>query len=148
MYTIVESILSYKALVVPCGAWFVAQVLKLLISLIQDRRLDLSYMVKMGGMPSAHSSTVCALATTIAILEGINSAAFAVAVFFAIIVMNDATGVRQTVGTQSGILNRMLDELFKGRPAFEQRLKEFIGHTRLEIIAGGLLGILLAWWWT
>ena len=102
----------------------------------------------MGGMPSAHTALVCALATTVGITEGVNSIVFAVAVLFAAIVMHDAAGVRQTVGNQSNMLNRILDELFKGSPAFEQRLREFIGHTRLEIIAGAALGILLAWWWT
>ena len=102
-------------------------------------------MVTMGGMPSAHTALVCSLATTVAIVSGVGSTVFAVATFFAAIVMYDAAGVRQTVSHQSTILNRMLDELFKGRPAFEQRLRELIGHTKFEVIAGAALGILLAW---
>ena len=99
-------------------------------------------------MPSAHSATVCSLATAVGIIEGINSTIFAVSVFFAFLVMYDAAGVRKTVGTHSNIINRMLDELFKGHPEFELRFRELIGHTRLEIGAGALLGILLALWWT
>jgi acid phosphatase family membrane protein YuiD len=148
MNTFIESVSSYRALIIPAGAWFVAQLLKLLIELIRDRRLDLSNMVTMGGMPSSHSTTVCALATTIAITEGFNSVLFALSVFFAIIVMFDAAGVRQTVGHQSNILNKILDELFKGRPAFEERFKELIGHSRIQVFAGAGLGILLGWWWT
>jgi acid phosphatase family membrane protein YuiD len=138
----------YRTLIIPAGAWFVAQLLKLIIELIRDRRLVISNMVTMGGMPSSHSATVCALATTIAITEGFDSVFFALSVFFAIIVMFDAAGVRQTVGHQSNILNKMLDELFKGKPAFEERLKELIGHSRLQVFAGAALGILLGWWWT
>ncbi|HEX75540.1 MAG TPA: divergent PAP2 family protein [Dehalococcoidia bacterium] len=143
-----ESILSNKALLIPLGAWCVAQALKVLISLIRDRRLNLPYFVSMGGMPSAHSTLVCALAATIAITRGLDSIVFAIAAFFAAIVMYDAAGVRQTVSTQSTILNSILDELFKGKPAYEKRLRELIGHTKFEIIAGVALGILLAWWWT
>lgn len=144
---IFESVISYRALIIPAGAWCIAQVLKLLIELIRDRRLDFSNLITMGGMPSAHSATVTSLATTIAIIEGFDSLLFAISVFFAIIVMYDAAGVRQTVGHQSNILNKILDELFKGKPAFEQRFKELIGHSRLQILTGALLGILLGWWW-
>jgi acid phosphatase family membrane protein YuiD len=102
----------------------------------------------MGGMPSSHAALVCALATTIAVVEGFGSPLFAIAAFFALIVMYDATGVRQTVGNQSVMLNRMLDELFKGKakvnPQFEQRLRELIGHTNFQVIAGAALGIIFA----
>jgi acid phosphatase family membrane protein YuiD len=139
--------LSYKALIIPAGAWLVAQSIKVIIYSIQERRLLLYYLFTMGGMPSAHSATVCSLATSVGIIEGLNSTIFAVAVFFAFLVMYDAAGVRKTVGTHSGMINRMLDELFKGHPEFELRFRELIGHTRLEISAGAMLGILLALWW-
>ena len=139
-----ESIFTNKALLVPLAAWCIAQVLKVLIVLIRQRRLELSQMTNMGGMPSAHTTLVCSLATTVAIVEGLDSSIFAIAAFFAGIVMYDAAGVRQTVGIQSTILNRMLDELFKGKPAFEQHVLEFIGHTKWEVIAGAILGILVA----
>ena len=147
MNSFADSLIHNKVLTAPIIAWFVAQFLKMLISLIREKRLDLSYMVSMGGMPSAHSALVCALATSVALVNGISSTAFAIAVFFATIVMYDAAGVRQTVSHQSNMLNRILDELFKGRPAFEQRLREFIGHTHLEIMAGAALGIFLGWGW-
>ena len=142
-----DSILSNKALLIPFAAWCVAQVIKVIIGLIRERRLNLFYMISMGGMPSAHTTLVCALATTVAIIEGFNSSVFAIAALFAVVVMYDAAGIRQTVGVQSAILNRMLDELFKGKPVFEQRLRELIGHTKVEVITGAVLGILLAWWW-
>ncbi len=141
-----QEILFNKLLIVPVCAWCVAQVLKVIVDSVQKKRLDLSQLVNMGGMPSAHSALVCALATSAAIIYGLNSGIFAIAIILAGIVMYDATGVRQEVGTQSTIINRMLDELFKGRPTlFEQRLRELIGHTHLEVAAGAALGILFAW---
>ena len=146
-----ESILSNKALWVPAAAWCVAQLLKLIIGSLKDRRLNWSHMSTMGGMPSAHATVVCALATTIAIVYGVSSAVFAISVFFALVVMYDAAGVRQTVSTQSTMLNRILEELFKGNPEFQQRLRELIGHTKFEVAAGAALGFvfafLFAWEW-
>ncbi len=135
-------------LLVPLAAWCVAQVLKVFISSIKDKRLNFSQLITTGGMPSSHAALVCALATAAAIVHGVDSAVFAIAALFALVVMSDATGVRKTVGTQSTMLNRILDELFKGKPEFEQRVRELIGHTIFEVSAGAVLGILLAWWWT
>ena len=140
-----ESILANRVLLIPLAAWCIAQVLKVIIVLIWKRRLNLSLLIGMGGMPSAHSTLVCCLATTTAIIYGLGSAIFAVTAFLAGIVMYDAAGMRQQVSIQSNILNRMLDELFKEHPMFEQRLREFIGHTRLQVLAGALLGILIAY---
>ena len=146
-----ESILSNKALWVPAAAWCVAQVMKVIIESIKDRHLNFSYLITMGGMPSSHGALVCALATTIAIVYGVSSAVFAISAFFALVVMYDAAGVRQTVSTQSTMLNRIVDELFKGNPEFQQRVRELIGHTKFEVAAGAILGIvfafLLAWDW-
>jgi acid phosphatase family membrane protein YuiD len=141
-------LLDYKTLIVPSGAWLVAQFIKVIIASVQDRRPRFSYMASMGGMPSAHSATVCSLAATIGISNGFTSAVFAISAFFALLVMYDAGGVRRTVSSHSGMINRMLDELFRGNPEFELRFREIIGHNRLEIAAGAILGILLALWWT
>jgi acid phosphatase family membrane protein YuiD len=138
---------NYKFLVIPIIIWFIAQLLKVIITLIWDKRIDFSLLTSMGGMPSSHSATVCSLATTLGKLQGFDSPMFALSFFFALIVMYDAAGVRRTVGDQSVIINRIIDELFKGNPEFEKRFKEIIGHTRLEIIIGAALGIGLAWWW-
>jgi len=143
-----ESLLAKGIIWVPAAAWALAQVLKLAIASIREKRFMLSYLTTMGGMPSSHTALVCALATTIAVVEGLGSPLFAVAAFFALIVMYDAAGVRQTVGNQSVMLNRLLDELFKGKakvnPEFEQRLRELIGHTNFQVIAGALVGIAFA----
>jgi acid phosphatase family membrane protein YuiD len=146
-----EAILTNEALWIPVIAWCIAQILKVIIESIKARRISFSYMLTMGGMPSSHTALVCALATTIAIVYGLGSAVFAISAFLAIIVMYDAAGVRQTVSTQSTMLNRIVEELFKGNPEWQQRLKELIGHTKFEVAAGAILGIvlafLLAWPW-
>jgi acid phosphatase family membrane protein YuiD len=146
-----EAVLTNKALWIPVVAWCLAQILKVIIESIKVRHLSFSYLITMGGMPSSHAALVCALATTVAIVYGLGSAVFAISGFFAIVVMYDAAGVRQTVSTQSTMLNRIVEELFKGNPEFQQRLKELIGHTKFEVAAGAILGIvfafLLAWPW-
>lgn len=136
---------EYKFIIVPVIAWFIAQFIKLIIVLITERKFDISVMVSMGGMPSSHSATVSALAVSIGKALGWTSPYFAIALFFALIVMYDAGGVRRTVGDQSAVLNKIIDELFKGDFEFEKRLKEFIGHSHIEIIIGALIGILLGY---
>ncbi len=99
----------------------------------------------MGGMPSAHAALVCGLATAVGLVDGVNSTLFAFTVIFAAVVMYDAAGLRQEISSQAVILNQMIRELFTGRPAFEQHLRELIGHTKVEVIVGAALGIFLAW---
>ncbi len=147
MQKIIAPILGNRVLVTSVGVWTVAQVLKVIIGLIKEGKLTLSYLFTMGKMPSSHAALVCALATCIAVTDGLVSSNFALAAIFAAIVMYDAAGVRQAVSDNATILNRMLDELFEGNPDFEKHARELIGHTRLEVVAGGLLGIILALWW-
>ncbi len=125
-------------------AWCIAEALKMPISWIRDRQWNADQLF-LGGMPSAHSALVCALATTVGFKDGFNSVTFAIAASFALVVMQDAGGVRQTVGHQSTLLNRIIEEIFKGKPEYEERLRELIGHTRPQIIIGAMLGILVGW---
>ena len=130
-------------------AWALAQSVKVLIGLIRKRQIDLRYFVSTGGMPSAHSATVSALATAVAMVEGIDSVAFGISVILAVIVMYDAAGVRQSVSRQSIILNRIIAELRDRRPIaeLEHDLRVYIGHTPFQVIVGSAMGIILAWLW-
>ena len=141
---------AYRALWVPLVSWLVAQVLKVLINGIRRKQIKWSYMYSPGGMPSAHTAVMTALATTVGIEYGFDSPLFAISMVVAFIVMYDAAGVRRTVGYQSTMLNKMLDELFKGKKEFSQRLQEIIGHTKWEVFMGAVLGIALgiAFTWT
>ena len=136
-------------LIIPLCAWVLAQLIKMLIALSQGKGLDLAFFISSGGMPSAHSAMVCALATAIAMTNGLGSTYFAISVILAIIVMYDAAGVRQSVGLQSVVLNRIILELKRKehRVKIEAGLRELMGHTPFEVIVGAMLGIVLAWLW-
>jgi len=123
--------------------------MKVFVILVRDKRLDLRYFVSSGGMPSAHSAIVCALATAVAMTHGVGSVTFAIAVVLALIVTYDSAGVRQSVSQQSVVLNRIVQELRFKRPIaeVERDLREFIGHTPFQVIVGAALGILVAWLW-
>jgi acid phosphatase family membrane protein YuiD len=142
----IGNILNNRVLLVALVACFVAQGLKLIIDLVQNRKLNVHVLVTTGGMPSAHSALVTALATGIGQTLNWTSPEFALATIFAIIVMYDAAGVRQAAGKQARVLNQMIDELFQEKPEFNQdRLKELLGHTPVQVLAGSVLGITVAW---
>jgi len=126
------------------AAWMVAQTAKMILEVSRDRRLDFSVLVSTGGMPSAHSAMVSALAFSIGLREGFSSPLFAVTLAFACIVMFDAQSVRQAAGHQARLLNQIVEELFKEHHLSQQKLAELLGHTRLEVFAGLITGILTA----
>lgn len=136
-----KTILDNRILVAAFVAWVIAQLSKTIYELIRYRKLILSRMVSAGGMPSSHSALVMSLATATGRVTGIESAAFAISLVLAAIVMYDAAGVRRAVSIQARILNQMIDEAFEGKPFAEKRLRELIGHTPIQVIVGGLLGI-------
>ena len=142
-------IITNKVLIIPICSWAIAQVLKVIIILIQKKQLDLRYLFISGGMPSSHSAVVTALATSVALSQGLSSVAFGISAILALVVMSDAAGVRQSVGQQAAALNRIIRELRLRRPIteLERDLREFIGHTLFQVIVGGLLGIVIAWSW-
>ncbi len=138
--------LDNRILLVAIAACLIAQVLKLIIDLIQNGKFSAKVLTTTGGMPSAHSALVTALATGVGQSSGWKSADFAIAAIFAIIVMYDAAGVRQAAGKQARILNQMVDELFSEDHKFnEEKLKELLGHTPVQVIAGSILGIAITW---
>ena len=121
--------------------WTVAQTIKMVCSLINSHRLDFSYMVSTGGMPSAHSAMASALAMSLGLCEGYNSSIFALGVAFAMVVMFDAQSVRAAAGEQARLLNQIVDELLREHHLSEKKLKELLGHTRLEVFMGCLVGV-------
>jgi uncharacterized protein len=135
------TILDNRVLLAAFTAWLVAQVAKTIYELIRYRKLRFNRLVSSGGMPSSHSALVSSLATATARVSGIDSVLFAIALVLAAIVMYDAAGVRRAVSIQARILNQMIDEAFQGHPLADKRLRELIGHTPIQVIVGGLLGI-------
>jgi acid phosphatase family membrane protein YuiD len=142
-----SDLFANHVLMAPGAAWLVAQVLKVLVSLFTERRVNLRMLVSAGGMPSSHSTLVAGLTTAVAIEHGVGSSLFAIVFVFATIVMYDAAGVRRAVGIQAQLLNQMIDELFAGHPISEVHLRELIGHTPFQVIVGAALGISLVWLW-
>ena len=144
-----HDLITNWVLIIALAAWMLAQLVKLLVALAQGKGLDLSFFISSGGMPSAHSAMVCALATAIAIRDGFGSAYFAIAVILALVVTYDAAGVRQSVGQQSVVLNRIILELKRKEPMIkiEADLRELMGHTPFEVYIGSALGIGVAWLW-
>jgi len=141
-----QELLANRVLISGLVGWGAAQVLKTIIYALMHRTLDLTRIFGDGGMPSGHSATVCAVATSAGILYGLGSFPFAISVIVAIIVMHDAMGVRLETGKQAAIINeivRAFDELSSGKLT-DVKLKEFVGHTPIQVLAGILLGIVNA----
>ena len=133
-----------RAILAAVAAWGVAQLLKVILTLLISHKFDAARLLGSGGMPSSHSALVCALVTVIGIREGFASSVFALAFCFACVVMYDAAGVRRSAGKNAEMINHLLDGLSgRGFVFNEERLKELIGHTPIQVMAGALLGILI-----
>jgi len=128
----------------PFFAWTLAQTIKMFFGYMRTRRMDFSYIVSTGGMPSAHSAFVSSLATATGLVAGFKAPVFTLSLAFAMIVMFDASTVRRAAGLQARLLNEIVDELFKEHHFSERKLKELLGHTRLEVFMGMLIGIFTA----
>lgn len=124
--------------------WFVAQILKVIIYMVINREFSAERFVGSGGMPSSHSATVCALTTATLLEYGAGSFEFAIAGVLAIIVMYDARGVRLETGKQAEAINQLFNLLKDEEVTPVVKLKELVGHTPLQVIAGAVLGIVIA----
>ncbi len=142
-----EALLGNRVLQATLLPWATAQILKVIIEIVWRRKFNLRLLTSMGGMPSSHSALVCGLAAAIALSDGAGSGAFALSIVLAMVVMYDATGIRRAASMQARILNQIIDELFQGHPISQVRLRELLGHTPLQVAAGAILGIVMAWWW-
>ena len=137
-----RALFSNAALWLPISVALGVQLYKVITDWIQSGRLDFRVLAQAGGMPSSHSAMVCSLATTCGYLYGLESAAFAISVVLAVIVMYDARGVRQESGKQARVLNEIMQTFFTGHPMTDEELKELIGHTTIQVVVGGIIGIL------
>ena len=128
------------------GAWFLAQVLKTIIHAIINKKLVWERLVGDGGMPSGHSATVTSMALFAALRCGANSYEFAIAGILAVIVCHDAMGVRLETGKQAEVILELIEafEKLTEDDLPEQKLKTFVGHTPVQVLAGIALGIVVA----
>ena len=135
---------SNKILMITLLVWAIAQGMKVFLGVIRERRFNFKWFIGTGGMPSSHAAGAMALATTCGLYVGFDSVAFALAVVFAIVTMFDAQGVRRSAGQQAAMLNQILDDMYWKGKIEADRLFELIGHSPLQVIIGGLLGVVLA----
>lgn len=144
--TFFTELMNNKIFISAAISWFAAQLIKTFIHFILSKEFTMERMVGSGGMPSSHSSTVSALATATYMEFGSGSFEFALAAVLAIIVMYDARGVRRETGIQAKLLNdilKLFEDMGRKELSAYEKLKEFVGHTPLQVLMGALLGILL-----
>ena len=125
-----------------CG--FLVQLSKVLTFLLREKKINVRRFVETGGMPSSHAASVCALSTCVGLREGIGSVLFQVVLFFSLIVMYDAAGLRRAAGRQATLLNRILHEHIQLPGPPHERLRELLGHTPIEVLVGALIGVLFS----
>jgi acid phosphatase family membrane protein YuiD len=140
----VDQLLHNPILAPALTAWLSAQLLKVLLTLILRRKLNLVLLVEAGGMPSAHSATMTSVAVTTGLAAGFDSLLFGVTAMLALVVMYDAVGVRRAAGIQARLLNEIIENFFSEHYINRKKLKELIGHTPVEVFAGALLGIIIS----
>ncbi|MCJ7513833.1 MAG: divergent PAP2 family protein [Anaerolineales bacterium] len=137
-------LLHNPALISALVAWAIAQGAKAPVEYLRTRTWDWSLYLRAGGMPSSHTALVVAVAHGIGLTEGFGSAAFALALVVAMIVVYDATGVRRQAGLHAEVINALLRDLVAGHPLKQEELIELLGHSPLEALVGGLLGLCVA----
>ena len=143
----IQDLFSNYVLSVALLSWFSAQVIKTLLNLFKTKKLKMERMIGAGGMPSAHSASVCSMTIAIARSVGFQSPLFAMSFLLASIVMYDAMGVRRAAGEHAKVINMIVKKNkndISYIPRNKGELKEFLGHTPLEVLGGALLGILIA----
>lgn len=126
---------------------FAVQFYKGMAQYVRTRHWNLRRFVETGGMPSSHSAAVAALSTAVGLQEGFTSALFGVTLYFSLIVMYDAAGLRRAAGRQATVLNRLIDSHFRHAQDDTQKLMELLGHTPFEVFIGASLGVFSALLW-
>lgn len=125
-------------------AWVIAQSTKVVLGIIREKRFNFRWFIGTGGMPSSHAAGATALATTCGLNLGFDSGAFALAAVFAIVTMFDAQGVRHSTGKQAELLNKIMDDIYWKGKIEEEKLKELIGHTPVQVFVGAIVGFFIA----
>ena len=146
---ILRELIENKVLIFAGLSWIMAQIMKIIIALITEKRFRPDRIFGDGGMPSGHSATVTSLAVLVGWTQGYNSVPFAIAMILAIIVMNDATGVRREAGKHAASIKELADivnGLFveKDKEIKTEKLKLLVGHTPLQVFFGSLLGLIVS----
>lgn len=137
-------LISNRILIGSLAAWAVAQIVKTILYAAINKTFDIKRLFGDGGMPSGHSATVTAMAVSCGMVYGFDTGIFAIAAIVAIVVMHDAAGVRLETGKQAKVLNEIIESFTDSRLSDMEKLKEFVGHTPIQVVCGALLGIITA----
>jgi len=137
-------LLDNRVLWAAIAGWAIAQLIKPPLEYLHSRRWSWGLWFSSGGMPSSHSSLLCSTMLSVGLFHGFDTPMFALAVAITMVVVYDAAGVRREAGRHAERINILIEELFSGQPISEKQLKEVIGHTPVEVIAGVLLGFATA----
>lgn len=136
---------GYEVIIAALVANTIAQWIKIIRYGFKRKKMNYAIMFATGGMPSSHTSTVVAMATSVGLVSGFDSTIFAVSALFAGVVMFDAAGLRRNAGRQAVVLNQIISEMLSPEHRLsKEKLKEFLGHSPTEIFAGALLGIAIS----
>ena len=136
--------INNATLVAAVAGWMVAQFIKLLTFVIRERKFDYGFLFRLGGMPSSHTAASAACAVSVGLRSGFGSPVFAVAMGMLALIMIDAQSVRRAAGVQARLLNQMAEEFYRHHKFSPEKLVEFLGHTRLEVVMGAVLGLAIA----
>ena len=137
----IQKLVTNKYLYVPLLLWFCIQVFKVICDLVKTKKFNFKRIMGAGGMPSSHTAVVTSLAMLVGKSEGFDSAMFAVALVFAMVVMYDAAGVRRAAGKQAHLLNKIIETPGLTGVEVQEKLVEVLGHTPLQVIVGAIIGI-------
>ena len=138
------SIFSNHVLIPALIAWGLAQAIKVPIEYLSTRRWNWALLFSVGGMPSSHSALVASTAHAIGLHLGFDSPLFALALVVAMVTIYDATGIRRQAGIHAEIINTMINDLATGHPLKGEQLREVLGHTPIQVLAGALFGVAIA----
>lgn len=145
MREVFGDIITNRHLVTGFAALVLAQILKVFFDYWRTKSWTSAMLTSTGGMPSSHSSLVVALMISIGVYEGFGTPLFAVSATLALVVMHDAAGIRRAAGKQAAAINFLFSKLEKQGIKLDHKLKELLGHRPLEVLAGAILGMIVAW---
>ncbi len=145
IYTSIGRDLAHNRILwITLSVWVLAQTTKVILGVIKEHRFNFRWFIGTGGMPSSHAAGASALATAVGLQEGFGTALFAISASFALVTMFDAQGVRRATGQQATVLNKMMDDMYWKGQIEEKRLKELVGHTPIQVLAGLAFGVVSA----
>ncbi len=144
LLVIFRQLANNRIFVITISVWIIGQGIKMIINILRGKKFNFRWFLGTGGMPSSHAAGVAALATSCGLEYGFQSGMFALAAVFAMVTMFDAQGVRRSTGEQAEILNRVIDDMYWHKRVEMGRIRDFVGHTPMQVVVGSILGFALA----